>query len=89
MDVTNRRKLIQHKEEFINVASHELKTPITSLRLALQLLSRMKDNPSPLILPRLIDQANKSIDKVSILIADLPDVSKVNERQLMLNKIWF
>lgn len=89
MDVTNRRKLIQLKDEFISVASHELKTPITSLKLALQLLSRMKDNPSPLKMPQLIDQANKSLDKVSVLIADLLNVSKVNEGQLQLNKTWF
>ncbi|RKR84742.1 PAS domain S-box-containing protein [Mucilaginibacter gracilis] len=89
MDVTQRRKLIQHKDEFISVASHELKTPVTSLKLALQLLSRMKDNPSPLKLPQLIDQANKSLDKLSVLVADLLNVSKVNEGQLELNKTWF
>jgi len=89
MDVTNRRKLIQLKDEFISVASHELKTPITSLKLALQLLTRMKDNPSSVKMPQLIDQANKSLNKVSILIADLLNVSKVNEGQLSLNKKWF
>jgi len=71
------------------VASHELKTPITSLKLALQLLTRMKDNPSSEKMPQLIDQANKSLNKVSILIADLLNVSKVNEGQLHLNKKLF
>jgi PAS domain S-box-containing protein len=89
MDVTNRRKLIELKDEFISVASHELKTPITSLKLALQLLTRMKDNPSSEKMPQLIDQANKSLNKVSILIADLLNVSKVNEGQLHLNKKLF
>lgn len=89
MDVTNRRKLIELKDEFISVASHELKTPITSLKLALQLLTRMKDNPSSVKMPQLIDQANISLNKVSILIADLLNVSKVNEGLLYLNKKWF
>ncbi|MFD2146168.1 PAS domain-containing sensor histidine kinase [Mucilaginibacter antarcticus] len=89
MDVTNRRKLIQHKDEFISVASHELKTPVTSLKLALQLLSRMKDNPLPVKMPQLIDQATKSLDKLSVLIADLLNVSKVNDDQLQLNKTLF
>ena len=89
MDVTNRRKLIQLKDEFISVASHELKTPITSLKLSLQLLSRMKDNPSDIKMPQLIDQANRSLNKVSVLIADLLNVSKVNEGQLHLNKTLF
>ena len=86
MDVTQRRKIIQHKDEFISVASHELRTPVTTLQAALQLLSRMKDNPSPVMLPKLIDQANKSLNRVSVLIEDLLNTTKMTEGQLHLNK---
>jgi PAS domain S-box-containing protein len=89
MDVTNRRKLTQQKDEFISVASHELRTPITSLKASLQLLNKMKDNPSAPLLPKLIDQSNKSLDKVSILVTDLLNVSRMNDGQLQLNKAWF
>jgi two-component system phosphate regulon sensor histidine kinase PhoR len=86
MDVTVRRKNIQNKDEFISVASHELRTPVTSLKASLQLLSRMKDNPSPKMLPVLIDQANKSLNKLSILIGDLLNTTKMTEGQLQLNR---
>lgn len=86
MDVTQRRKSIQHKDEFISVASHELRTPVTTLQASLQLLSRMKDNPSPVMLPKLIDQANKSVNRVSILIEDLLNATKLADGQLHLNK---
>jgi two-component system phosphate regulon sensor histidine kinase PhoR len=86
MDVTNRRKSIQHKDEFISVASHELRTPVTSLQASLQLLNRMKDNPSPVMMPKLIDQANRSLNRVSILIEDLLNATKLGEGQLHLNK---
>jgi PAS domain S-box-containing protein len=89
MDVTNRRKLTRQKDEFISIASHELRTPITSLKASLQLLARMKNDPSANILPKLIDQANKSLDKLSILITDLLNVSRMNDGQLQLNKSWF
>lgn len=89
MDVTNRRKLTQQKDEFISVASHELRTPITSLKASLQLLNKMKDEPSSGMLPKLITQANKSLDKVSILVTDLLNASRINEGQLQLNKSWF
>lgn len=89
MDVTNRRKIIQQKDEFISVASHELKTPVTSLKASLQLLSKMQDNPSPKMLPVLVQQANRSLNKVSTLIADLLNASKLNEGQLQLNKTMF
>jgi two-component system phosphate regulon sensor histidine kinase PhoR len=86
MDVTIRRKNIQNKDEFISVASHELRTPVTSLKAALQLLDRMKDSPSPKMLPVLIDQANKSLNKLSVLISDLLNTTKMTEGQLHLNK---
>jgi two-component system phosphate regulon sensor histidine kinase PhoR len=87
MDVTQRRKITQHKDEFISVASHELRTPVTTLQASLQLLSRMKDNPSPTMLPKLIDQANKSLNRVSVLIEDLLNTTKMADGQLHLNKM--
>ncbi|MBL4677943.1 MAG: HAMP domain-containing histidine kinase, partial [Mucilaginibacter sp.] len=89
MDVTHRRLAIQQKDEFISVASHELRTPITSLKASLQLLDRMKDNPHAVIMPKLISQSNKSLNKVSILIDDLLNATKMTEGHLALNKTNF
>jgi PAS domain S-box-containing protein len=89
MDVTSRRRDIQYKDEFISIASHELKTPITSLKGSLQLLDKIKNDPTPNIMPRLIAQANRSLDKVSVLVSDLLNASRINEGQLYLNKSVF
>lgn len=83
-DIQELRLLQQQKDDFISIASHELKTPITSLKASLQLLNRMKDNPTAM-LPNLIGMANKSLDKVSILVEDLLNASKANEGQLHIN----
>lgn len=80
---------IKQKDEFISIASHELKTPITSLKGSLQLLDRLKDNPSHKMLPQLIAQANKSMLKITMLIDDLLNVSRIQEGQLQLNKTKF
>lgn len=88
-DIEELRLLQQQKDDFISIASHELKTPLTSLKASLQLLNRMKADSSPVMLPNLIGQANKSLDKVSVLIQDLLNSSKVNEGQLHLNKKIF
>ncbi|RFZ92312.1 PAS domain S-box protein [Mucilaginibacter conchicola] len=89
MDVTHRRRAIQQKDEFISVASHELRTPITSLKASLQLLDRMKEKPNAAMLPKLISQSNKSLNKVSVLIDDLLNATKMTEGQLALNKSDF
>ena len=82
------KELLKKKDEFMSIASHELKTPITTLKASLQLLDRMKDNPAK-ISPMLIERANKSMDKINTLIDDLLDVSKINHGQLQLNKTRF
>jgi two-component system phosphate regulon sensor histidine kinase PhoR len=84
MDVTHRRKAIQQKDDFISVASHELKTPITSLKAAIQLLDRIKDNPNEKM-PKLIEQANKSMAKVSSLVEDLLNANKITLGQMHIN----
>ena len=90
MDVTTRRKTTQQKDEFISMASHELRTPITSLKASLQLLNKIKEDPSSAeMMPLLITQANKSLNKLNTLIADLLNANKLTEGQLHLNKIRF
>jgi two-component system, chemotaxis family, CheB/CheR fusion protein len=83
------KELLKKKDEFISIASHELKTPITSLNASLQLLIRLKDNPSPVMLNRLIDQSSRSMEKISHLVDDLLNVNSMNEGQLKLNKAPF
>jgi PAS domain S-box-containing protein len=81
-DIQELRLLQQQKDDFINIASHELKTPMTTLKGSLQLLDRLKDNLQSPMLPKLILQANKSMDKVNALINELLNSSMANEGQL-------
>ncbi len=78
-DIQELRLLQQQKDDFISIASHELKTPLTGLKASLQLLNRIKDDPSNAMLPKLIGQANKSLNKVSLLMDDLLNASIANE----------
>ena len=89
LDITHFKRLERQKDDFISIASHELKTPITSLQASLQLLERMKDNPSPVMLPKLIDQAGKSMQKIRALVNDLLNVGRANDTHLKLNKAKF
>ncbi len=81
-------ELLKKKDDFMSIASHELKTPITTLKASLQLLDRMKDNPNKM-LATLIVQANKSMGRVTTLIENLLNTNKLNEGQLHLNKTSF
>ena len=82
-------ELLKQKDDFMSIASHELKTPITSLQASLQLLNKLKDDPNNKMFPTLISQANRSMGKVNILISDLLNVSKINHGQLHTNMTSF
>lgn len=88
-DITEQRRMEEQKDDFISVASHELKTPLTSLRATLQLLERMKDELQTPMAPKLIMSANKSMAKINTLIDDLLNVNRFSEGRLTLQKSRF
>lgn len=88
-DIHELRLLQQQKDDFIIIASHELKTPITSLKASLELLNRIKDNPPSEMSSKLIVHANKSLGKVNGLIEDLLNSSMANQGQLHISQQHF
>ena len=90
-DITEEYLLQQRKDEFISVASHELKTPITTLNASMQILQRMvkADNPQPERLATFVDKANNNLSKLMRLLDDLLNVTKIQQGQLALNKTRF
>jgi len=89
LDITEFKRLQQQKDDFLSIASHELKTPLTALKGSMQLLSRMKDHPNSDLLPRLIAQSAKSMNKISSLVDDLLNVSRMNQTGISLKKTTF
>ncbi len=87
-DITEQHQLRLHKEEFISVASHELKTPLTSLIAGLQLLNR-KVKKEAVVTEKHIQLAQNAVvytTKLSRLVADLLNSTKIEQGQLALNK---
>lgn len=81
-DIEERKKEMERKDEFIGIASHELKTPLTSLKGYLQLISSYKKDELPPAVKQYIEKANNSLNKLQRLINDLLDVSKIQAGKL-------
>lgn len=73
---------LQRKDEFINVASHELKTPMTSLKAYLQILEQSE---VPENFKVLVEKAISSFNNLQFLTTSLLDVSTINSGDLNLN----
>ena len=89
-DVTDLRRAIQARDEFLAVASHELKTPLATLKLRLQLAAASIDEES---LPKVLQTEMSDAFSISIrqvnsltnLVEDLLDVSRIQNEALNLS----
>jgi PAS domain S-box-containing protein len=85
LDITESQELEKRKDEFIVMASHELKTPVTSIKALIQLLQKMHlGNPQGKE-GLYLQKVDTQIDKLTKLIADLLDVSKIISGKLEFN----
>ena len=76
----------QRKDEFLAIASHELKTPLTSIKAFNQLMKRSKD---PKKLQGFVEKSASQIFRLEQLITDLLDVTKINSGNMTFEKDAF
>ncbi|MBV9791758.1 MAG: PAS domain-containing protein [Chloroflexi bacterium] len=79
---------VRMRDEFLSVAAHELKTPVTSMRGYAQLLGRQIGpgrTPSPERVQRSVDAIVQQSDKLARFIDQLLDVSRIAAGRLSLN----
>jgi two-component system, chemotaxis family, CheB/CheR fusion protein len=84
-DVTTRKMLEQQKDEFIGIASHELKTPVTSIKAYVEVLNELFEEGNVADQLQLIKKLDVQVDRLTDLIRTLLDTTKMSEGQLTLN----
>lgn len=80
------RALDEKKREFISVASHELKTPITVIKAYTQMLRLLKGEYSEKV-GNVIEKLEKQTNKLSLLAYQLMDVSKLENGSLQYDLV--
>lgn len=83
------KNLAAQKDTFLGIASHELKTPLTSLKLYAQVLERMLRKTGDDKNAEFAKKMDVQIAKLSSLITDLLDVTKINSGKIHLNETVF
>lgn len=82
------REAIRLRDEFMSIASHELKTPLTPLSLKLQSLAReLSRHPGPVprtLVERYVEVGARQVQKLAELVGDLLDVSRISAGRLSL-----
>lgn len=77
------------RDEFISIASHELKTPLTSLKLQTQMTKKQISNLAvftPERMQKQLDYTINQIDRLNKLVDDMLDISRINTGKLKLQR---
>lgn len=84
IDITERKREERRKDDFIGMASHELKTPITSIKLQTQSLQRQFARRGEISSAQRLARMDGQIDKLSRLVQELLDVSRINAGKMTI-----
>lgn len=85
-DINYRVEQELQKDEFISVASHEFKTPLTSIKVYTELLQQLLMKGGNSDLAEFTGKIDNQIDKLTVLINDMLDVSRITGKTMFLNK---
>ena len=88
-DIDDIKKHEQQKDDFIKMASHELKTPVTTVKGYVQLLLKMHGDGKDAFLSSTLSTIDKQVAKLTKLITDLLDLTKIETGSLYLNNEKF
>ena len=83
-DLTERRRIERMKDEFLATVSHELRTPLTSVLGALGLLASGAAGALPKAALPLAEVAKRNGERLSRLIDDILDLTKLEAKQMVL-----
>lgn len=87
----NLNRALQSRDEFLSICSHELKTPLTTLKMQIQITERMRKKLgdevafSPDNMNKFLNQADRSVERIIHLVNDMLDISRVNTGRLSLH----
>ena len=91
LDLVELMEALFYRDEFLNIASHELKTPLTAIRLQAQVLKRSaarshaQDYPQE-SMERFIDLIESQTSRMAKLIDDMLDISRIRAGKLVMVK---
>ncbi|MGI0483962.1 ATP-binding protein [Pantanalinema rosaneae CENA516] len=86
LDITERKKIEQIKNEFIGIVSHELRTPLAAIQLSLGLLKTGIYNQKPDKFQRMIEIALIDTNRLVNLVNDILDLERLESGRAVLEK---
>lgn len=84
-DITEEKRLVERKEEFVSIVSHELRTPLTSIGGALDLLLNRFAGDLNAKQERYIGLAKSGCEKLNLIIDELLDLRRLEQGRMRMD----
>ncbi|GAA4326370.1 hypothetical protein GCM10023149_29100 [Mucilaginibacter gynuensis] len=88
-DITDRREIERRKDDFLSIASHELKTPLTTIKGYVQVMQRLLPDTVGDKFKDILRKTGVYVERLNSLIAELLDMSKIQTGNIELHKETF
>lgn len=89
IDITEQRQAEIRKNDFISIASHELKTPLTTIKAQVQLLIRRSKNQGNDFISESLERLNRQVNNMSALVNNFLDNNRLLEGKLSFQQEVF
>ena len=83
---------LRARDDFLSIAAHELRTPLTPLKMQIEVLTLLARETVPSgslgrkNLLEMLEKSNQQVDRLSVLMTELLDVSRVGARGPVLSR---
>ncbi|HUQ85509.1 MAG TPA: HAMP domain-containing sensor histidine kinase [Candidatus Limnocylindrales bacterium] len=88
-EIIERKRIEKEKDEFIGMATHELKTPVTSIKAYAEVLQWKFKKAGDLVSANNLGKMNTQLNKLTSLIGDLLDSTRIDSGKLYMHKELF
>lgn len=88
-DIHEQKELQQQKDDFLGIASHELKTPVTSIKAYTQVLEAMLRKAGDIQKADMVSKMDGQVNRLTNLIGNLLDVTKIQTGKLQFSHEYF
>ncbi|RZJ82234.1 MAG: PAS domain S-box protein [Flavobacterium sp.] len=88
-DITDKKLEEQRRNDFMAIVSHELKTPLTSMRSYVQLALRKISAEGDAMVVDLLKRADSQTKRMTVLIQDFLNLSRLEEGKMFLDSTEF
>jgi len=85
-DITERKHIDKQKDDFIGITSHELKTPLTSIKAFVQILQRHNEKSEDKKNSFLLDKVSSQVERMEHMMASFINVYRLQTGKLELHK---